>query len=67
MLNSRFDMKDMEYADVILGVKISKISNGPILSQSHYIDKILKKLNKDDFSVIRTPLDVNLHLSKNKG
>ena len=35
MLNSKFDMKDMGVADVILGVRISKISNGLVLSQSH--------------------------------
>ena len=41
MLNSSFDMKDMGLADVILGIKISKSSNGLILSLSHYVDKIL--------------------------
>ena len=67
MLNSRFDMKDMRLADVILGIKITRISNGFILNQSHYVDKILKKFNKDDFGIARTPLDNNLHLSKNRG
>ena len=31
MLNSRFDMKDMGLADVILRIKITKIANGLIL------------------------------------
>ena len=66
MLNSRFDMKDMGLADVILGIKITRISDGLILSQSHYVDKILEKYNKDDSGVARTPLDNNLHLSKNR-
>ena len=66
MLNSRFDMKDMRLADMILGIKITRISDGLILSQSHYVDKILEKFNKDDSGVARTPLDNSLHLSKNR-
>ena len=42
MLNNKFDMKDLGVADVILGIKISKSSDGLILSQSHYIKKILE-------------------------
>ena len=66
MLNSRFYMKDIGLADVILEIKITRISDGLILSQSHYVDKILEKFNKDDSGVARTPLDNNLHLSKNR-
>ena len=51
MLNSRFDMKDMRLVDVILGIKITRISNSLILNQSHYVDKILEKFNKDDSGV----------------
>ena len=32
MLNSRFDMKDIGFVDVILGIKIKKASDGLILS-----------------------------------
>ncbi|RVW71630.1 Retrovirus-related Pol polyprotein from transposon TNT 1-94 [Vitis vinifera] len=67
MLNSRFDMKDMGLADVILGIKIKRTSDELILSQSHYVDKILGKFDKDNSGVARTPVDVTLHLSKNKG
>ena len=45
-LSSRFDMKDMGAADVILGVKISKTSEGLVLSQSHYIEKVLEKIQE---------------------
>ena len=41
MLSSRFDMKDLGVADVILGVKIIKTPQGYSLSQSHYTAKIL--------------------------
>ncbi|WKA11227.1 hypothetical protein VitviT2T_028751 [Vitis vinifera] len=67
MLNSRFDMKDMGLADVILGIKIKRTSDELILSQSQYVDKILRKFDKDNSGVARTPVDVTLHLSKNKG
>ena len=67
MLNSRFDMKDMGLDDVILGIKIKRTSNGLILSQSHYVDNILGKSDKDNFGIAKTPIDVTLHLSKNKG
>ena len=67
MFNNKFDMKDLGVADVILGIKISKISDGLILSQSHYIEKILKKFKQNDSSPMRTHVYVNLHLSKNNG
>ena len=67
MLNYKLDMKYMGLADVILGIKISRNTNGLILSQSHYVDKILEKFNKSDTSVARTPVDLSLHLSKNTG
>ena len=67
MFNNKFDMKDLGVADVILGIKISKTSYGLILSQSHYIEKILKKFKQNDSNLMRTPVDVNLHLYKNNG
>ena len=67
MLNSSFDMKDMGLADVILGIKIKRTSDGLVLSQSHYVDNILGKFYKDNSSIARTPIDVTLHFSKNKG
>ena len=67
MLNSRFHMKDMGLLDVILGIKIIRTSYGLILSQSHYVDNILRKFDKDNSRVARTPIDVTLHFSKNKG
>ena len=37
MLASKFDMKDLGVADVILDIKILKTPNGLALSQTHYI------------------------------
>ena len=67
MLNSKFDMKDMGQADVILGVRITRTQDGLLLSQAHYVDAILEKFNRNDTGVARTPMDVSQHLSKNKG
>nr|GEZ00202.1 retrovirus-related Pol polyprotein from transposon TNT 1-94 [Tanacetum cinerariifolium] len=67
MLKSKFDMKDMGLADVILGIKITRTQNGLVLSQAHYVDKILNTHNAGDSGLARTPVDNSLHLSKNKG
>nr|GEV28443.1 zinc finger, CCHC-type [Tanacetum cinerariifolium] len=49
MLKSKFDMKDMGLADVILGIKIIRTQNGLVLSQAHYVDKILNTHNGGGF------------------
>lgn len=67
MLNSRFDIKDMGLANVILGIKIIRSPNGLKLTQSHYVDKILDNFNKDDSGMATTPIDISKHLSKNRG
>ena len=46
LLPSLFEMKDMGEADVILGIKIQKTNARFSFSQSHYIDKILKKFSQ---------------------
>ena len=51
ILNSRFDMKDMELADVILGIKIVRTSDDRVLSQSHYVGKTLRKFSKNDYDI----------------
>ncbi|GKC24690.1 zinc finger, CCHC-type containing protein, partial [Tanacetum coccineum] len=56
-LSSRFSMKDMGEADVILGIKIKRENKGIIITQSHYIEKILQKFNREDCSSVSTPMD----------
>ncbi|GKB02548.1 retrovirus-related pol polyprotein from transposon TNT 1-94 [Tanacetum coccineum] len=67
MLHSSFDMKDMGEADVILGIRIQKNSNGYILTQSHYIEKTLKKFGHYNDRLVVTPFDSKVQLKKNKG
>nr|GEV15984.1 zinc finger, CCHC-type [Tanacetum cinerariifolium] len=66
-LSSRFSMKDMGEADVILGIRIKHKSNGIAISQSLYIEKVLKKFNYSDCTPVSTPLDTCEKLMPNKG
>ncbi|GJR49955.1 zinc finger, CCHC-type containing protein [Tanacetum coccineum] len=66
-LSSRFSMKDMREADVILGIKIKHESNGIAISQSRYIEKVLKKFNYFDCIPVSTPMDKSEKLMPNNG
>ena len=66
-LSSRFSMKDMGEADVILGIRIKHESNGISISQSHYIEKVLKKFNYFDCTPVSTPMDTSEKLMPNIG
>ncbi|KAF3630588.1 hypothetical protein FXO37_28413 [Capsicum annuum] len=67
ILKSKFDMKDLGVADVILGIRIHRTLQGLALSQSHYIKKVLDKFKYMEFGIAKTPLDVNFALRKNEG
>ncbi|GJW93418.1 zinc finger, CCHC-type containing protein [Tanacetum coccineum] len=66
-LSSKFSMKDMREADVILGIKIKCKNKGIVIKQSHYIEKILKKFNREDCSSVSTPMDLTEKLMVNLG
>ncbi|GKC26587.1 zinc finger, CCHC-type containing protein [Tanacetum coccineum] len=66
-LSSRFSMKDMGEADVILGIKIKRENNGIVITQSHYIEKILKKFNREYCSSVSTHMDPIEKLKPNTG
>ena len=65
-LASQFDMKDMSEAKVILGVKIMGMGDSIMLSQEHYVEKILKRFKHFDVKPMSTPYDANTHLIKKK-
>ena len=65
ILTSKFDIKDIWIAYIILAIKIIRTSGGQILSQFHYVENILDKFDKNSDDVAKTHVDVNLHLSKN--
>lgn len=66
MLTSKFEMKDLGIANLILGIKIHRIPQGLALSQTHY-NMVLEKFKYLNFKVENTQIDVNLALTKNKG
>ena len=67
LLSSKFDMKDLGLADVILGIKITRTSEGIILSQAHYAEKILDRFKNYSNGTAKSPVDPQLHLTKNSG
>ncbi|RVW94194.1 Retrovirus-related Pol polyprotein from transposon TNT 1-94 [Vitis vinifera] len=56
-LGSKFDMKDLGEAEVILGIKITRTPNGLKLSQEHCVEKILRKFEHFDRKPVSTPYD----------
>ncbi|GJS20023.1 zinc finger, CCHC-type containing protein, partial [Tanacetum coccineum] len=56
-LSSKFSMKDMGEASVILGSKIKRENKAIVITQSQYIKKLLKKFNRKDCSPVSTPID----------
>ncbi|GJV59324.1 zinc finger, CCHC-type containing protein [Tanacetum coccineum] len=56
-LSLRFSIKDMGEADAILGIMIKCENKEIVITQSHYIEKILKKFNREDCSPVSTPMD----------
>ncbi|KAL6342872.1 hypothetical protein AAG906_016891 [Vitis piasezkii] len=67
MLRSKFDMKDLGLADVILGIRAKKNHEGYVLTQSHYIESVLKSFGHCDSKPCATHFDPNCKLKKNVG
>ncbi|CAL8992773.1 unnamed protein product [Prunus brigantina] len=67
ILNSSFDMKDLGLADVILGIIVKRNSVGYILTQSHYVEIILRKFGHFGSNHVVTPFDTSCKLKKNDG
>ena len=59
--------EDLGEVDINLGVKVKKNENGLSLSQSHYVENLLKKFDSFDVSPVKTSYDASKHLKKNKG
>ncbi|GKC14048.1 hypothetical protein Tco_1010830 [Tanacetum coccineum] len=57
----------MGEADVILGINIKRENKEIVITQSHYIEKILKKFNREDCSPVSTPIDPVEKLKPNTG
>ncbi|GJT11749.1 zinc finger, CCHC-type containing protein [Tanacetum coccineum] len=64
-LSSKFSMKDMGEADIILSIKIKCENKLTVITQSYYTEKILKKFNREDCSPVSTPIDLVKKLKPN--
>ncbi|GJZ10955.1 zinc finger, CCHC-type containing protein [Tanacetum coccineum] len=60
-------VQDMGEAGVILGIKIKHESNRIAISQSNYIENVLKKFNYFDCTPVSTPMDTSEKLMPNNG
>ena len=66
-LSQSFEMKDLGETDVILNIKLVKESNGGvILTQSHYVEKVLSRFAYNDYKPVSITYDASLILRKNK-
>ncbi|KAL0381033.1 UNVERIFIED_CONTAM: Retrovirus-related Pol polyprotein from transposon TNT 1-94 [Sesamum angustifolium] len=65
-LKNKFEMKDMGEADVILGIKLIRSTDGITISQSHYVEKIIEKFGYQNSRIAKTPYDYSVALFKNK-
>ena len=67
-LSQSFEIKDLREADVILNIKLVKESSGGvILTQSHYVEKVLSHFGYSDYKPVSTPYGASLILGKTKG
>jgi hypothetical protein len=62
LLCQSFDMKDLGGSDVILNIKLIKGENEIILTQSHYVEKVLSRFGYKDSKHSPTPYDLSLVL-----
>ncbi|CAM8887351.1 unnamed protein product [Rhodiola kirilowii] len=66
-LSSSFAVKDMGEANVILSIRIKRENKSLAPSQSHYVEKMLKKFNCLNCSPVCTPMDPSVNLMPNTG
>ncbi|KAL0458800.1 UNVERIFIED_CONTAM: hypothetical protein Slati_0507200 [Sesamum latifolium] len=57
---------DMGETDVILGIKLIRSTDGIVISQSHYIEKIIEKFGYQNSRIAKTPYDSSVALFKNE-
>ncbi|KAL6204788.1 hypothetical protein ACLB2K_022055 [Fragaria x ananassa] len=50
-----------------LGIRVQRNSDGYILTQSHYVEKVLRKFGHYEDKPVVTPFDPSTHLKKNQG
>ena len=66
-LSSIFQMKDLNKVDIILGIKIKRHSEGFLLCQSHYVEKVLQRFEHLNIKEANTPFNQIIKLGENTG
>ncbi|KAL0368068.1 UNVERIFIED_CONTAM: hypothetical protein Scaly_1025700 [Sesamum calycinum] len=65
-LKNKFEMKDIGEADVILGIKLIRSTDEIVISQSHYVEKIIEKFGYQNSRIAKTLYDASVALFKNE-
>ena len=65
-LKSKFEVNMIRNPSMILGIKLLQKLNLITLSQTHFIDSLLKKFGLEDANPVTTPLDQNINLDDNE-
>ena len=66
-LNKHFKVKSLGQLSIIIGVKVHQEDHLIKISQTHYIDTILKKYGLQDVNLVSTPMDPNIKLDALEG
>jgi len=59
-------MKDLGVAYFIIRINITRTFDRLVLSQSHYVEKVLEKYFKGDNNIVKILMDISVYLFKNK-
>ncbi|MBW0546798.1 hypothetical protein O181_086513 [Austropuccinia psidii MF-1] len=62
-IKSKFEMKDLGKANLLLGIKINHFNDGFSIDQEHYIDELAEKYMIKDFVPLNTTLKPHLHFT----
>lgn len=66
-LNHQFSLKDLGLTQFFLGMKITQLHKGVLLSQKKYISDLLHRLSMDNASSVLTPMVVTPKLTATDG
>ncbi|BAB90546.1 putative rice retrotransposon retrofit gag/pol polyprotein [Oryza sativa Japonica Group] len=66
-LNKEFTLKDLGDLHYFLGIEVTKVSNGVILTQEKYANDMLKRVNMSNCKPVSTPLSVSEKLTLYEG
>ena len=66
-LNGHFKVKSLGQPSIIIGVKVHQEDHLIEISQTHYIDTLLKKYRLQNMNLVSTPMDPNTKLDAIEG